>query len=94
MAALCLGELLRLSVPRRAILLAAGIASATVWNAGRIFVLGRIAYDEGSAASEAAHDAVGLWVLVLTYGGISLCAWLLTLTRGKRRSIVRLVGRS
>lgn len=94
MAAICLGELLRLTAGRRVLLVAIGIVLATVCNAGRVFVLARIAHDEGRAASDAAHDSVGFWVLLLTYGGISLGAWLLSQWGQGKRSVIRKVGES
>ena len=73
------------------LLLAVGIA--VVCNAGRIFILARIAYDEGKDAMDAAHDGVGFWVLILTYGGISLAAWGLGHVAAGKRSVVRKVAR-
>lgn len=89
MAGLCLGELLRLNVVKRIVLVLMSLGLAIVCNSGRIFVLARITYDESMEASDAAHDSVGFWVLVFTYGGISLVAWLLT--RARKRKVVRSV---
>ena len=90
MAALCLGELLRLGAVKRILLLLGGLGLAVVLNAGRIVVLARIAHRQGGEASDQAHDTVGFWVLVLTYGGISACAWILARVR-RQRTVVRTV---
>ena len=77
MAALFLGELSRLSVARRAVLLAGGIGVAMVANVFRSSLLVWIAAQHGTAALNRYHDAAGMSVLVIVFIGL-LCinGWL------------------
>ena len=77
MAALFLGELSRLSLPRRAVLLAGGMAVAMVANVFRSSLLVWIAAQHGTAALNKYHDAAGLLVLVIVFLGLlGLNGWL------------------
>ena len=77
MAALFLGELSRLSLARRAILLMGGVAVAMVANVFRSSLLVWIAAQHGTAALQKSHDAAGVSVLVIVFLGL-LClnGWL------------------
>ena len=70
MGALMLGELSRLSWPRRLALLAGGIAVALVANVFRSGLLVWIAAQSGVAALTKYHDAAGLIVLVAVFAGL------------------------
>lgn len=72
-----LGELQRLSLVRRGLLLLGSVALALVINSFRVVTLVRITYNEGKAAMDAAHDQIGLWAAVATYLLIAVFAWLL-----------------
>ncbi|MGJ8696682.1 MAG: exosortase/archaeosortase family protein [Verrucomicrobiaceae bacterium] len=74
-AALFLGEICRGAWWQRLVLLAGGLLLAVVGNVFRVFMLGRIANHETEEAVEAAHDPVGLVVLLIVYGGVSFLAW-------------------
>lgn len=70
MGALMLGELSRLSWPRRLALLAGGIAVALVANVFRSSLLVWIAARSGVAALEHYHDAAGMVVLLVVFAGL------------------------
>jgi len=89
MAALALGELRRFSIPRRLVLLGLALVIAIIANATRIVVLTRIAYTEGHAAMDKAHDSVGLWTALVTYCLVGVLAWLLSLVVRKKVKTVR-----
>ena len=94
MAGVCLGELLLLSWRRRILLVLGAFLLAIVCNGGRIFWLARIAYERGRDASDAAHDSVGVWALLGTYGGISLVAWGLLVVFPKSNRVKRTIQAS
>ena len=70
MAGLLLGELARLSWPRRAALIAAGLLLALVANVFRSSLLVWIAARHGAAALEQVHDFAGFSVLVIVFVGL------------------------
>ena len=77
MAALFLGELSRLSLLRRAVLLAGGMAVAMVANVFRSSLLVWIAAQHGTATLNKYHDAAGVSVLVIVFLGLLvLNGWL------------------
>ena len=77
MAALFLGELSRLSWPRRFALLAGGVAVAMVANVFRSSLLVWIAANYGSEQLERYHDTAGLSVLVIVFAGLlAINGWL------------------
>lgn len=79
MAALFLGEWLRLTWPRRTGLVAVGAAAAVLGNLLRIFLLTWRATVGGEAALNAAHDVAG-WLAIATSLGLTGLAarWLRT----------------
>jgi exosortase len=77
MAALFLGELYRLSVGRRAGLVAAGVVLAFLCNVGRAtFLASRVAV-EGNEALARYHDPAGYTILTACFALIWLTGWLL-----------------
>ncbi len=70
MGALMLGELSRLSWPRRTALLLGGIAIAMVANVFRSGLLVWIAATRGIAALAHYHDAAGMAVLLIVFAGL------------------------
>ncbi len=70
MAGLFLGELSRLSWPRRLVLLAGGVAVAMGANVFRSSLLVWIAAQHGSATLSKYHDAAGVSVLVIVFVGL------------------------
>ncbi len=77
MASLFLGELFRLTVVRRVLLLAGGLFLAFLCNLGRSFYLVWISAHEGTASVLKAHDSVGMAVLIVSLAGLAaLCALL------------------
>jgi exosortase len=77
MASIFLGELFRLTVARRLLLLGGGLVLAFVCNLARSFYLVWVSVHEGTAAAFKVHDTVGLTVLVVSLLGLAvLCALL------------------
>lgn len=70
MAGLFLGELSRLSIPRRLVLLAGGVAVAMAANVFRSSLLVYLAAQHGTAALNRYHDAAGVSVLVIVFIGL------------------------
>ena len=70
MAALFLGELSRLSWPRRVVLLIGGLVVAMFANVFRSSLLVWIAAQHGAAALTKYHDAAGISVLVIVFIGL------------------------
>ena len=70
MAGLLLGELARLSWPRRGALLGCGLALALAANVFRSSLLVWIAARHGAAALEQVHDFAGFSVLVIVFLGL------------------------
>lgn len=79
MVALFLGELLRLSVQRRLLLLLLGAAWVFACNVARATTLMLVAAGKGLDALKEWHDPVGTGVLVLGMAGLVGIAWLLGL---------------
>src|SRR5438132_11388424 len=77
MIGLLFGELKRLSILRRIVLVAAAAAIAFVGNCIRAFVLVWIAATQNTAATERWHDFAGYGIVVLVFVGSMLLAWLL-----------------
>jgi exosortase len=71
MISLFFGGLYRLTVLRRIGLCLAGLASALLFNFGRMFLLTWIAAREGTKAIEGWHDPAGVTILVACF----LCIW-------------------
>jgi exosortase len=67
MIALFLGELHRLSIPRRLVMLAAGLLIAAFFNIARTLTLVFLTADHGTGAVDKWHDAIGFSVLVLSF---------------------------
>ncbi len=80
MVALAAGELFRLRLTGRCLLLLAGFGLAILANAGRTFALTLAGVQGGDAAMAKVHDPAGLAALLFLAGGILLLAWL---ARGK-----------
>lgn len=77
MAALFLGELYRMSVLRRGLLLGLSVVLAFAMNVARAFVLVWIVAQSGAASLSKWHDWVGYAVLILSLGGVAgLAYWL------------------
>ena len=77
-----LGELSRLSVPRRLALLGGGLLVAMVANVFRSSLLVWLAAQHGVAALEKYHDLAGISVLLIVFGGL---LWInARLARGQR----------
>lgn len=74
--ALVLGELQRLSLWGRCLLLTAAILVAVASNTGRVFLLVRMAHEKGTDAMNAAHDALSLQAVVVTYVITGILSWL------------------
>ena len=74
-AALFLGELCRGSLWQRMSLLVVSLLLAVIGNVLRIYMLGKIGNEQTAEAVEAAHDPLGLLVLLIVYGGVSGAAW-------------------
>ena len=89
MASLFLGELSRLSLSRRLLLLVAGIAVAMAANVFRSSLLVWIAARSGVAALERYHDATGITVLLIVFGALLALNALLG-----RRGAAPMVGES
>jgi exosortase len=70
MAAFLLGELSRLSWPRRCALLGGGVCVAMIANVLRSSLLVWIAARDGSAEMERFHDTIGICVLVIVFIGL------------------------
>ena len=77
MIGLLFGELKRLSILRRVVLVVAAAAIAFVGNCIRAFVLVWIAATQNTAATERWHDFAGYGIVVLVFVGSMLLAWLL-----------------
>lgn len=77
MATVFLGELLRLPVRRRILLVLAGCGWVFACNVARAAALVIIAGNRGIAALERWHDFIGTAVLILGMAGILAAAWLL-----------------
>ena len=90
MAGLFFGELMRLRVPGRLVMLAVGVAAALATNVARTMGLAWIRFERGEAAMERAHDWAGLAAFAVA-GGLMLAvsAWLARDRRGRRRVVVR-----
>jgi len=80
MIALAAGELFRVRLAGRVLLLLAGFGLAILANAGRTFALTIAGVQGGDAAMAKVHDPAGLAALLFLAGGILLLAWL---ARGK-----------
>jgi exosortase len=78
MVALFLGEALRLTVFKRAALVAAGWAIALGGNFARVFVLARAMQSGGEKSLDAWHDPMGMMATVATFLAIALLARLLS----------------
>ena len=78
MVALFLGESLALSASRRIVLVAAGGAWVVACNVFRATALVVIAAQQGIAAMQQWHDAIGWAVLILGMGGLSAAAFFLS----------------
>ena len=70
MAGFLLGELSRLSWPRRFVLLGGGIAVAMIANVFRSSVLVWIVARHGSASMERFHDSVGVSILLIVFASL------------------------
>lgn len=77
MVALFLGELLRLTTPRRLVLLLLGAGWVFACNVGRATTLVLVAATRGLNALKEWHDGIGTAVLVLGMAGLVVIAWLL-----------------
>jgi exosortase len=73
MAALFLGELYMLKAPRRALLIAGGVAVAFCFNVLRTFILTWHAASSGLAALEKWHDPAGMTIFLACFG----CLWVM-----------------
>ncbi len=81
MVSLFLGELYRLTAPRRAVLCLSGFALAFLFNVARTFALTWVAARQGTAAIATWHDPAGFSILVACVAGL----WLLSLLLKGRR---------
>ncbi len=82
MAALCIGEWLRLDVKLRVALVAAGLLAAWVTNVARACALAEIRFNQGESAFERAHDPLGMAAFVV---GTMFLLGLALLMDSKRR---------
>src|SRR5438874_1632155 len=92
MVGLLFGELKRLSILRRVILVIAASAIAFIGNCIRAFVLVWIAATQNTAATERWHDFAGYGIVVLVFVGSMILAWLLgryrkSEVRGQRSAV-------
>ena len=74
MVALFLGEMFRLRVTRRILLLVIAVLAALLGNILRSSLLALVASRNGLASIEAWHDPAGFMVLIVTLGLVILCA--------------------
>ncbi len=77
MASVFLGLYLRLTWPRRILLIGAGVLMAVVGNVARIIILTKAVKQDGHAGFEKAHDQVGLIASVGIFLSLGLLAYLL-----------------
>lgn len=77
MLTLFLGEILALSLPRRAALLLSGVFWALITNVLRTTALGWIAQRDGMHAMENWHDSAGYTVLAMCSALVGATAWFL-----------------
>src|SRR5438105_855972 len=77
MIGLLFGELKRLSILRRVVLVIAAAAIAFIGNCIRAFVLVWIAATQNTAATARWHDFAGYGIVVLVFVGSMILAWLL-----------------
>lgn len=82
MGGFLLGEVARLSWPRRGVLLGVGLSVALLANVLRSCSLVWIAAEHGASALERFHDTIGISVLVIVFGCLLWCNALLA--RGQR----------
>jgi exosortase len=76
-AGFVLGELMRLSLLRRSVLLGSAILFAVLLNSARVLVLVRATHEGGREGMNEIHDQAGMVATTLTYFLIGILAWVL-----------------
>jgi exosortase len=87
MAALFLGEYLRLTSFRRVFMLVVGVFFAFACNVGRALILAIIAAKNGIAAVDVWHDSAGLTILLACVVGLWILGLLLASNQRRRKAL-------
>jgi len=94
MIGLLFGELKRLTIPRRILLVAAALAVALLANFGRAFFLVWIAATKNLAAVEHWHDVAGYSIVIAVFLGTLAIATLLGKVESRRNKVENRLERS
>ena len=81
MVALFFGEIFRLTIPRRLMLLVVALLAALAGNILRSSFLGILASRQGMAAVPSWHDYAGLFILLMTFLIVIMCAFQLRVSK-------------